>query len=93
MSTHIFQQAGAQQWADTASSMLTSQQKAVPSGTQTELLLEHVTTQVSSCGVCEGIFLEIESDCKQACGRCDQINELLCLVAELQEEVGRMRCI
>jgi len=36
---------------------------------------------------------EIESDCKQACGRCDQINELLCLVAELQEEVGRMRCI
>lgn len=34
-----------------------------------------------------------ESDCKQACGRCDQIDELLCLVAELQEEVNRQRSI
>lgn len=35
----------------------------------------------------------MESDCKQACGRCDQIDELLCLMAELQEEVGRRRSI
>ena len=61
--------------------------------TQTELLYKHVIPQVSSCGMCEGIFLEVESDCKQACGRCDQIDELLCLVAELQEEVSRLRSI
>lgn len=43
--------------------------------------------------MCAGIFLEIESDSKQACERCDQIDELFCLVAELQKEVGRLRSI
>ncbi|GAB0204616.1 mitochondrial enolase superfamily member 1 [Grus japonensis] len=81
-------------------SMVTTQQKADSSAspellapgrtnanTQTELVFQHVTTQVSRCGMSEGIFLEVESDCKNDCGRCDQIAELLCLVAELQEEV------
>ncbi|CAN0067156.1 unnamed protein product, partial [Bubo scandiacus] len=71
---------------------VTTQQKAVFSAspellalcrtnaaTQTELLFSHATTQVSVCGMCEGLFLEVESDCKQACGRCDRIDELLCL--------------
>lgn len=60
---------------------------------QTELLFKRVTAQVSSCGMCERIFLEVESDCKEACGRCDQTDELLCLVAELLEEVGRLSSI
>lgn len=60
---------------------------------QTELLFECTSTQTSSCGMCEGIFPEVESDCKQACGRCDQTDELHCLVANLQEEVGRLRNI
>jgi len=35
----------------------------------------------------------VEGDSKQACGRCDQVDELLCIVAELQEEVSRLRSI
>ena len=35
----------------------------------------------------------MEGDSKQACGRCDQVDELLCMVAELQEEVSRLRSI
>lgn len=58
--------------------------------TQRALLSDHVTTQVSSCGVCTGIFLEVESDCKEDCGRCDQVDEMLCLVTEF-EEVSRLR--
>ncbi|KAF4803652.1 hypothetical protein TURU_014342 [Turdus rufiventris] len=53
---------------------------------QTELLFKDATTQISVCGMSERIFLKIESDCKQDCGSCDQIDELLYLVAELQEE-------
>lgn len=49
--------------------------------TQTELLLEHVTIQASDFGMYEGIFREVESDSKKA-------DDLLCLVAELQEEVA-----
>lgn len=61
---------------------------------QTELLFKDATTQISGCGMSEGIFLEMESDCKQDCGSCDQIDKLLCLVAELQEEVSsRLRSI
>lgn len=55
---------------------------------QTELLFKDATTQISVCGMSERIFLKIESDCKQDCGSCDQIDELLYLVAELQEEVS-----
>lgn len=58
---------------------------------QTELLLKHVTTQVSGCGMCAGISLEMEDDNKQVCGWCDQVDELPCLVAEMQEEVDRLR--
>lgn len=61
--------------------------------TQTELLLKHAATQVSSCGMCEELLLEMESDYKQGCRRGDQIDELLCFVAELQEEVSRLRII
>ncbi|TRZ07111.1 hypothetical protein HGM15179_019999 [Zosterops borbonicus] len=61
---------------------------------QTELLFNDATTQVSGCGMSEGIFLEVESDCKQDCGSYDQIDELLCQVAELQEEASsRLRSI
>lgn len=61
--------------------------------TQREFLFKHATTQVSSCGLCEWIFLEVENDCKQECKRCDQVNELLWLMAELQEEVVRLRTV
>lgn len=72
-------------------SMVTTRQKTVSSvspelqapdrtnaATQTELLSKYTTTQICGCGMCEGIILEVESDCKQACERCDQIDELLC---------------
>lgn len=35
----------------------------------------------------------MEDDSKQTCGRCTQVDELLCLVAELWEEMGRLRSI
>lgn len=35
----------------------------------------------------------MEGDSKQACGRCDQVDDLLCMVAKLQEEVSRLRNI
>ncbi|PKU29277.1 death-associated protein 1 [Limosa lapponica baueri] len=86
--------------------MVTTQQKAVSSAstelqapgrtnaaTQTELLSEHVTTQALDCGVCARTYLEIDDDGKHACGRCVQVDELLCLVTELQEEVGKLRSI
>lgn len=90
-----------------SSSMVAIWQKAVSSASpellasgktnaaiQTELLFKDATTQVSGCGISEGIFLEMESDCKQDCGSCDQTDELLCLVAELQVEVSsRLRSI
>jgi len=61
--------------------------------TQRELPFKHATTQASSCGVYEGIFLEEKSDCNQTCEKCDQTDELLCLVAELQDEVSRLKSI
>ncbi|GAB0209404.1 sodium- and chloride-dependent neutral and basic amino acid transporter B(0+)-like [Grus japonensis] len=86
--------------------MVTTQQKAVSStspellapgrsnvATQTELLTEHVTTQTSDCRVYVRIFLEMERDSKHACGRCDQVDVLLCLMSELQEEMGKLRSI
>lgn len=87
--------------AHSSSSMVVTWQKAVSSASpdllasgktngdiQTELLFKDATMQVSGCGMSEGIFLEMESDCKQDCGSCDQIDELLCFVAELQEELS-----
>lgn len=35
----------------------------------------------------------MESSCGHTCGGCSQEEELLCLVAELQEEVGKLRSI
>lgn len=55
--------------------------------TKSKLLFNYTTTQISSCGMCGEVFLEMESDCKQVCGRCDQTHELLLLVAEGQDEV------
>lgn len=54
---------------------------------ESKLLFNYTTTQISSCGICEEIFLDMESDCKQVCGRCDEIHELLSLVTEGQDEV------
>jgi len=56
-----------------------------------ELLSKRVTTQASDRGRCAGIFLEMEGDREQACGRCDRGDERLCLVAELQEMVAKLR--
>lgn len=53
--------------------------------TDSKLLFNYTTTQISSCGMCEEIFLDMESDCKQVCGRCDQVHELLSSVSEGQE--------
>ena len=47
----------------------------------------------SGCGVCAGLFLEVEGDSKGAWGGCAQGDEGLCLLAELQEEVGGLRSV
>lgn len=54
---------------------------------ESKLLFNYRTTQISSCGMCEEIFLDMESECKQVCGRCDQAHELLSLVAEGQDDM------
>lgn len=59
---------------------------------QTKLQSVHVTTQLSGCGVCL-LLPEIEGKSKHTCVRCAQVDELLSLVAKLQEEVGRLRSI
>lgn len=73
--------------------LLAPDRSVTSAATQTELLSKNATTQVSDCKVCARIFLEMEGDSKQDCGRCDQVDELLCLVAQLQEEVGRLRSL
>ena len=61
--------------------------------TQTELQSEHATTQASGCRLCLGLLPEVEGNSKCTYGRYAQVEELLCLVAEFQEEVGRLRSV
>jgi len=48
---------------------------------------------VSGCSECHQLALETDSSKGNMCIRCDQVDYLLCLVAELREEVDRLRSI
>ncbi|XP_009470361.1 PREDICTED: death-associated protein 1 [Nipponia nippon] len=61
--------------------------------TQTELPLKHAATQVSGCRECQGLAL-VTGYCRDnTCVRCEQVEDLLSMVAELKEEVARLRSI
>ncbi|KAK4810652.1 hypothetical protein QYF61_007389 [Mycteria americana] len=80
--------------------MVFTRQKAMPSvlarvdvATQMELPQKHAATQVSGCRECQGLSLFMDGSSEDSCVRCDQVDDLLCMVAELQEEVERLRSI
>jgi len=57
-------------------------------GTQTEAPRKNAGVQVSGCKEC--LSLDSRDNC---CVRCEQVNDLLSLAAELKEEVERLRSI
>jgi len=62
-------------------------------GTQTEVLHKHTAVQVCGCRECLSLALVPEGSRDSSCVQCDQVNGLLSLVAELKEEVERLRNI
>jgi len=76
--------------------MVTTRGKAVARrsvGTQTEAPHRDTGVQVSGCMECLSLALVPEDSRDNVCFRCDQVNDLLGLVAELKEEVERLRSI
>lgn len=61
--------------------------------TQTLPAKKDAATQASGCAECLCLALAPENGMGGTCVRCDQVNDLLCLVAELKEEVERLRSI
>jgi len=57
--------------------------------TQTEFPHKHTAVQVSGCRECLRLALIPEDSRDNSCVRCDQVSDLLSLVAELKEEVER----
>ncbi|KAK4814671.1 hypothetical protein QYF61_024978 [Mycteria americana] len=57
--------------------------------TRTELPRKHAATQVSGCRECLGLSLFPHGSRADSCVRCDQVDDLLCVVAELREEKGQ----
>jgi len=62
-------------------------------GTQTEAPRKDTAVQVSGCRECLILALVPEDSRDNSCVRCEQVNGLLSLVAELKEEVERLRNI
>ncbi|KFO98751.1 hypothetical protein N300_01915, partial [Calypte anna] len=52
-----------------------------------------VAVQASGCVECLSLALAPEDNVSGVCVRCEQVNDLLCLVAELKEDVERLRSI
>lgn len=70
--------------------MVSTQWKAVSSGlskmdvaTQTELLGKHAAVQVSGCRICHSLSLVTDGSRENSSVRCDQVDNVLSLVAEL----------
>ena len=61
--------------------------------TQMEALHKDTAVQVSGCRECLSLALVPEDSRDNCCVRCDQVNDILSLVAELKEEVERLRSI
>ena len=61
--------------------------------TQTELPRKHAAVQVSGCRGCQCLSLATGGSSENSCVRCDRVDDLLSMVAELREEVERLRSI
>ena len=61
--------------------------------TRTELPRKRAAVQVSGRRECLSLSLMPEGSGDTSCARCDQVDDLLSLVAELKEEVERLRSI
>jgi len=61
--------------------------------TQTELPRKHAAIQVSGCRECQSLSLVTDVSGENSGVRCDWVDDLLSLVAELREEVERLRSI
>ena len=62
-------------------------------GTQMEVPHKHTAVQVFGCRECLSLALVPEDSRDSSCVQCDQVNDLLSLVAELKEEAERLRSI
>ena len=69
------------QWAYSKKSVLT----------QMEGLPRNVAVQVSGCRECLSLLLPGEGGRDSTCVRCEQVDELLSMVAELNEEVKSLQ--
>ena len=72
---------------------LSSAPTTTDAASQAELWWEHAATQVSGCRMCPTLIPVSDNSSEHTCGRCAQVEELLCLVTELREEVSRLRSI
>ena len=61
--------------------------------TQTELPQNNAAIQVSGFRECQSLSLVTDGSSEKSCMRCDQVDDLLSLVAELWQEVERLRTI
>lgn len=62
-------------------------------GTQSELLKKHVAIQRSGCRECQSFTPSLGSCRYNDYVRCEQVEDLVSMVAELQEEVEKLRGI
>jgi len=61
--------------------------------TWTELPRKHAASQVSGYRECQSLSVVMVGSSEKSCVRCDQADDLLSLVADLQEEVEMLRSI
>lgn len=55
--------------------------------------MKDTAVQATSCTECLSLVVVPEDSAMDTCGQCKQVNDLLCLVPELKEEVERERSI
>lgn len=61
--------------------------------TQTEVQKQDASAQVSGCSECQSLTFAALGEGDSTCVRCDQLNDLLSQVADLKQEVERLRSI
>ncbi|XP_068521222.1 uncharacterized protein [Anas acuta] len=61
--------------------------------TQTDCPLKNAAVQVTGCKECLSLLLPSAGGRDAACVRCEQVDDLIRMVAELKEEVERLRAI
>ena len=61
--------------------------------TQTEIPKQYASAQVSGCSDCLSLAFAVLGNRDSTCVRCNQLNDLLSLVADLKEEVERLMSI